>query len=104
MTEREREGDAYRVVPTVDVVTHEKVVGVRAAATDAEELHEVVELAVDIAADGHRATHGLHVGLLNQNLAGLELERGGQRREDKEEQEEDGEEDEDRKKRRQDAE
>jgi hypothetical protein len=28
-------------------------------------------LAVDITADGHRAAHRLHVGLVEQNLAGL---------------------------------
>jgi hypothetical protein len=39
------------VVSAVDVVAHKEVVGVGAGAADAEELEEVVELAVDVAAD-----------------------------------------------------
>ena len=34
----------------------------------AEELLEVVELAVDVSADGDRRGHGLHVGLLQQQV------------------------------------
>ena len=46
--------------------THEQVVCVRHITTDAEQLHEVVELAVDVAAHGHGTAHGLHVGLLDE--------------------------------------
>lgn len=52
------------VVPTVDVVPHEQVVGVRGAAPDPEQLHQIVELAVHVAAYCHRAFHLLHVRLL----------------------------------------
>lgn len=51
----------HRVVAAVDVVAHEKVVRVRWLASDLEELQQVVQLAVHIAADRHRASHGLHV-------------------------------------------
>jgi hypothetical protein len=36
-----------------------------------EQLHQVVELAVHIAAHRHRALHLLHVGLLFEDFAGL---------------------------------
>lgn len=44
-----------RVVATVNIVPHEQVVGVGRLAADLEELHEVVELTVHIAANGYRA-------------------------------------------------
>lgn len=34
--------------------THEKIVGIRTRATDSEELHEIVKLAMDISADRYR--------------------------------------------------
>ncbi len=55
----------HRVVAAVDVVAHEQVVGVGRVAADAEQLHEVVELAVDVATHCDRRTHGLHVRLLH---------------------------------------
>ncbi|GMF27424.1 unnamed protein product [Phytophthora fragariaefolia] len=45
---------------------HEDVVGVLDVSAAAEELQQVEELAVDVAADRHGAAHGLHVGLLNE--------------------------------------
>ena len=45
------------VVSSVDVVAHEKVICVGRLAADAEKLHEVVELAVYVAAYSHRAFH-----------------------------------------------
>lgn len=52
------------VVPAVDVVSHEEVVGVGAGTADSEELLEVVILTVDIAADCYGALdlRGLRVG------------------------------------------
>lgn len=58
----------YAVVAAVDVVAHEQIVGVRRAPADAEQLHQIVELAVDVPADCHRAFHLLHVGLFSQDL------------------------------------
>ena len=40
-----------RVVASIDEVAHEEVVGVGALAADLEELHQVLELTVNIAAD-----------------------------------------------------
>ena len=50
-----------RVVTTIDVVTHEEVVGVGRLATNLEQLAQIVELTVDITADGHGRAHLLHV-------------------------------------------
>jgi len=59
------------VVATIDIVAHEQVVGVGRLSADLEQLHEVVELAVDVAANCHRTLHFLNVRLLRQNLASL---------------------------------
>ena len=49
------------------VVAHEEVIGIGSAAADPEELDEIVELAVDVAADGDGALHRLHIPLLDQD-------------------------------------
>jgi len=59
------------VVATIDVVSHEEVVGVRGLATNLEQFSQVVELAVDVTADGHGGAHLLHVGLINKDLFSL---------------------------------
>lgn len=38
----------YRIISTVDIVTHKEVVGIRVGTSDPEQLHQVVELAVDV--------------------------------------------------------
>ena len=48
---QQQEEGLYGVVASVDEVTHEEVVGIWALTTDLEELHQVVELSVDITAD-----------------------------------------------------
>jgi len=47
--EQQQEG-LYAVVAAVHEVAHEQVVGLRAVAADLEQLHEVVELPMDVAA------------------------------------------------------
>ena len=70
--ERDKVGDRLNaVVASVHVVAHEEVVCVGQLATNAEELHKVVELTVDVTAHGHGAAHGLHVGLLLKDLHSL---------------------------------
>lgn len=60
-----------REVATVDVVTHEEVVGVGIRASNLEQLHQVVELTVDVTAHCHRALHGLHIALVLQDFPRL---------------------------------
>ena len=63
--ERDEQGDGLDgEVAAVYVVAHEEVVGVWVWPADFEEFHQVVELAVDVAADGHGAFDGLDVGLV----------------------------------------
>lgn len=57
-----------RVVATIDVIAHEKIVGVRAVASNSEQLNEVMELTVDVSANSDGATNELNVGFLDQNL------------------------------------
>ena len=67
----EKQEGFERVKAAVDEVAHEEVVGIRHVATDSEELHQVVELAVDVAAycDGGVDCH--HVAFFYQELACL---------------------------------
>ncbi len=51
------------VVPTVHVVSHEQVVRVGRLASDTEQLHQVMELTVNVATNRHRAFYFLDVGL-----------------------------------------
>jgi hypothetical protein len=56
------------VIAAVDVVSHEDVGGVWNLATLVEELKQVVELAVDVAANSSGRAYGLHVAFLNEDL------------------------------------
>jgi len=58
-------------VAAVNVVAHEEVVGVRVGASDLEQLHQVVELAVDVAAYRHRALYWLNIALVLQHFPRL---------------------------------
>jgi hypothetical protein len=49
------------VVASVDVVTHKEVICVGGVSADAEEFLEIVELAVDVAANGDGTSYGLNV-------------------------------------------
>lgn len=63
--ERHKECDClYRIVASVHIVAHEQVVGVGGLPSNLEKLHEVVELAVDIAAYSDGTSHLLYIWLL----------------------------------------
>jgi len=61
----------HRVIPSVDVVSHEQIVGIRRLASDAEEFHQIVELAVNISAHGDGTIDCLNIGLLHQDFLSL---------------------------------
>ena len=68
----EEEHEGFKgVEPPIDKVAHEEVVGVRDVAADAEELHEIVELAVDVAAYCDRGVDLYDVGFFDEELAGF---------------------------------
>ena len=59
------------VVASVDVIAHEKVVLFGQATSNAEKLDQVMELAVDVTANGDWRSHFLDVGLVDKNFFGL---------------------------------
>ena len=59
------------VFSSVDVIAHENVIGIRWESTDFEEFKEIVELAVDIAANSDWRWYFDNVGLLSKDLFGL---------------------------------
>lgn len=62
-------------VSTVDVIAEEKIASFGGIATDLEELHQIVILAVDITTDGNGCIHLEQVGLCAQDIGtGLEDE------------------------------
>ena len=63
------------VITAIDEVTHENVAGVGDLTTFFEELKKIVELTVNITADGHWGAHWLHIALFNQNLLDLLAEK-----------------------------
>lgn len=70
--EGNKEGHSlHRVVATIDVISHEEIVSVGRAATDLEELAQVVELTVDITTNCYRGTNFLHIRFVYQNFFGL---------------------------------
>lgn len=73
-TDEETDG-LYAVVSPVHIVAHEQVVCVRRLPPDAEQLHQIVELAVNIAANCHGAFHILYIAFFGQDLLGLLTER-----------------------------
>ena len=56
------------VVPSVYVIAHKEVVGVGGLSTNLEQLTQVVELAMDITANGDWSTHLLYVGLIDKDF------------------------------------
>ena len=73
--ERDEQGDCLdTIIAAVDVITHEQIVRCRRLTTDLEEFKQIVELAVDVAADSHRHAHLLHVRLVDQDLLRLVAE------------------------------
>ena len=62
--EANEEGDGLDgVVATINVVAHEEIVCVWRVASNLEQFHQVVELAVHVSAHGHGASYWLHVVL-----------------------------------------
>ena len=61
----------YRVISAVNIVAHENVAGVRDLAASIEELQQVVELTMDVTADGHGSSDGLSVALFDEDLFDL---------------------------------
>lgn len=59
-----------RVVASIDEIAHEQVVGVGALASHLEELHQVVELSVNVTADSDWGFDVLHIRFFDKDLFG----------------------------------
>lgn len=58
-------------MPSINIITHKQIVRLWDLPTDLEQLHQVVELSVDITTHNHRGSYRDNVGLLCQNLSSL---------------------------------
>lgn len=75
--QRHQERDGLQgIVPPINIIPHEEVVGLGARPPDPEQLRQVIELAVDVAAYGYGGAHGLNVGFLLQNFFCLKNSNG----------------------------
>ena len=71
--------DLYREVASVNIVSQEEIASRFGGAPHVKELHEVVELAVDVATDCDWSFHCQHRLLLSQDLSPWEGGREGGR-------------------------
>ena len=57
--QRDEKGNGFHgEVASVDIVAHEEEVGIWNIPSNPKELEKITELAVHVAADGHRTRHG----------------------------------------------
>lgn len=56
------------IIATIDVVSHEKVIGFRARSPDSKQLGQIVKLPMNVATNRHRSTNRLDIGLLLKNF------------------------------------
>lgn len=61
---------------SVHIIAHEQIIGVGNIAANLEQFHEVMKLAVDIAADDDGRPNRDYIGLLHEDFFGLSY-RGG---------------------------
>ena len=52
---------SHRIISSVDVVSHEEIICIWRFSTDAEQLHQIMELTVNISTNGNRAADRLHI-------------------------------------------
>ena len=65
----DKEGHSLdRVIPTVDIITHEQVVGVRWLASNFKEFSKIVELTMDVTTNCDRCSYLLDIRFIYQNF------------------------------------
>jgi len=70
--ESDEESDSLNtVVSSINIVSHEEIVGVWRLSPDPEQLHEVMELSMNISTHCHWTLDCLDIALLGQDLLGL---------------------------------
>jgi len=53
---------------SVNEISHEEVVSIRAFTSHLEELHEILELTMNVTTNGYWAFYNLHIRLVKQDL------------------------------------
>ena len=72
----DQESDGFQtVISSIDIVAHEEIIGFRTISTNTKELGKIVELTMNITANGDRSSDWLHVRLLLKNFPGLKYVR-----------------------------
>jgi hypothetical protein len=64
------------LTPSINKVPHKHIRRIRHLPSKSEQLHQVIELAVDITANGDWGGYGLHVAFLQQVLFHLRMRKG----------------------------
>ena len=73
--EAEKQEEGFEgIEAAINEVTHEKVVRIRYVAADAKKLHEIMELTMNVAADGDGGVNLDDVAFFNEDLARLMAE------------------------------
>ena len=73
--ERDKQSDRLdTVVAAIDIVAHKEVVRVGRLAANLKKFAQIMELAVNIAANSHRCAHLLHIRLVDEDFLGLVAE------------------------------
>ena len=63
----------HTVVTSVDIVAHEQIVGFWHLTSYSEQLHQIVELAMDVPTNGDWHWNSSHISLLTQYLFSLQV-------------------------------
>jgi len=74
-TIQKRKGELNSKKRLTYIITHEEIIGIGCTPSNPKQLDEIVELTMNIAADGDGALHRLHVPLLHQNRPCLIAQR-----------------------------
>lgn len=63
-----------RIVASINIVTHEKIVGIRQFSAKPKEFFQIVKLTMNVSANCHGSFYRLNIWLFDQNLFGLAAE------------------------------
>lgn len=61
-----------RIIASINVISHEQVIGIRGLSSNLEKFTQVVELTMNVTTDSYWCWNTLHVWLLDQDFFGLQ--------------------------------
>jgi len=71
--ERQEEEESFDAVKApIYKVSNENIIGLRASTSNLKELHQIEELAMDVAADGYWCIDNLDITLLDKDLSSFD--------------------------------